>query len=131
MNMKKQLLISILFIVSALYAGVNLLTYSVKSQDGNIVISWQTASETNLRNYVIERRTVKGNFIELASIEPRADKTYEYVDKSAYKSSDAVYVYKVVCVDNDGSVSDLFENSVAHNVSSVKRTWGSIKALFR
>ena len=130
--MKKKLLISFIILTfSVIYAGVNLLSYSVKSQDGNVIISWQTASETNLKNYVIERKTVNGNFVEIATVEPRADKTYEYIDQTAYKTTDAVYVYRLKIVDNDGTVSYSDERAIAHNVSSVKRTWGSIKALFR
>ena len=130
--MKKKLLISFIILTfSVIYAGVNLLSYSVKSQDGNVIISWQTASETNLKNYVIERKTVNGNFVEIATVEPRADKTYEYIDQTAYKTTDAVYVYRLKIVDNDGTVSYSDERRIAHNVSSVKRTWGSIKALFR
>ena len=130
--MKKKLLISFIILTfSVIYAGVNLLSYSVKSQDGNVIISWQTASETNLKNYVIERKTVNGNFVEIATVEPRADKTYEYIDQTAYKTTDAVYVYRLKIVDNDGTVSYSDERPIAHNVSSVKRTWGSIKALFR
>ena len=119
--MKKKLLISFIILTfSVIYAGVNLLSYSVKSQDGNVIISWQTATET-----------VNGNFVEIATVEPRADKTYEYIDQTAYKTTDAVYVYRLKIVDNDGTVSYSDERAIAHNVSSVKRTWGSIKALFR
>ncbi len=42
------------------------------------------------------------------------------------------YAYGLVIVDQDGSRSEPMHTFVTHNgVSSVKRTWGSIKALFR
>lgn len=132
--MLKKLFISLLIIsFSSIYAGV-IFTGSgfiVRSQNGNVVITWQTSSETNLKHFVIERKNVRGSWIELVTIDPRQDKTYEYVDQTAFKTSDAVYIYRLKIVDNDGTVSYSDERAVAHNVSSVKRTWGSIKALFR
>jgi hypothetical protein len=130
--MNKKILISLIILAfSAVYAGVILTSFDVKSQNGNVIISWQTSSESNVNYFAVERKSVKGNFVELAQIQPQADHTYEYVDQSAYKTTDAVYVYHIKIVDNDGGVSYSDERAVVHNVSSVKRTWGSIKALFR
>ncbi len=131
--MKKTKYFISFIILSALitYAGVNLLKFSVRSQNGNVIVSWQTVTETNLNHFVVERKTINGSFIVLGNVSPRSDKNYEYVDQSAFKTSDQLYVYRLKIVDNDGSVSYSEEKAVAHNVSSVKRTWGSIKALFR
>lgn len=131
--MKKTKYFISFIILSALitYAGVDLLKFSARSQNGNVVVSWQTVTESNLNHFVVERKTVNGSFMELGNVSPRSDKNYEYVDQSAFKTSDQLYVYRLKIVDNDGSVSYSEEKAVAHNVSSVKRTWGSIKALFR
>ncbi|OGV06387.1 MAG: hypothetical protein A3J84_03720 [Ignavibacteria bacterium RIFOXYA2_FULL_37_17] len=89
-------------------------------------------AESNLNRFVVERKTVNGSFMELGNVAPRSDKNYEYVDQSAFKTSDQLYIYRLKIVDNDGSVSYSEEKAVAHNVSNItKRTWGSIKALFR
>lgn len=132
--MLKKLFISLLFIsVTAVYAGVIFMGsgFIVKSQNGNVVISWQTSSETNLKHFIIERKNVRGSWVEIVTVDPRPDRTYEFVDQSAFKTADAVYIYRLKIVDNDGTLSYSDERAVAHNVSSVKRTWGSIKALFR
>lgn len=121
------LLISAIFV----FAGAELIKFNARSQNGNVVVQWQTINETNLKHFVVERKTVNGSFIELSVIEPRADKNYEFVDQSAFKGNDVLYVYRLKIVDNDGSFSYSWEVAVPHNVSSVKRTWGSIKALFR
>lgn len=114
-----------------IYAGVELINFTAKSQNGNVILNWQTAAETNLKHFVVERKSIDGNFFEIAVVEPKSDKNYQYVDQSAFKTLDAVYSYRIKIVDNDGSVSYSGIQSVYHNVSSVKRTWGSIKALFR
>jgi hypothetical protein len=130
--MKKKLIISLIVITfSAIYAGALLTNFSVKSQDGNVVVSWQTSSETDVKDFVIQRSSVKGGWVDIATIEPEADHSYEYVDQSAYKTTDAIYYYQLKIVDYNGSVSYSNKETVAHSVSSVKRTWGSIKALFR
>jgi hypothetical protein len=129
--MKSKFLILFLVTISVIYAGVELISFTAKSQNGNVILNWQTASETNLKNFVVERKSVDGNFFEIAVVEPKSDKNYQYIDQSAFKTLDAVYSYRIKIVDNDGSVSYSGVQSVYHNVSSVKRTWGSIKALFR
>ncbi len=132
--MNKKLLISLFILaLTVVYAGVIIPPngLSVKSQDGNVVITWQTTTETNLKHFVIERKSINGSFVEIAIVQPQADKNYRYVDQTAYKTSDAFYVYriKIVCYNEVDHYSAAM--SVDHNVSSAKRTWGSIKALFR
>lgn len=129
--MKSKLLILFLVTLTVIYAGVQLVSFTAKSQNGNVILSWQTSSETNLKHFVVERKSVDGNFFDIAVVDPRGDKNYQYVDQSAFKTLDAVYSYRLRIVENDGSVSYSGIQSVYHNVSSVKRTWGSIKALFR
>ncbi len=129
--MKNKIYILFIIISSVIYAGAQLIYFNATSKDGNVILEWKTSSETNLNYFVIERAAASGSFIPIARIEPRADKTYEYIDQTAFKSLDAVYTYRLKIVDNDGSVSYSATISVAHSVSSVKRTWGSIKALFR
>ena len=105
---------------------------SVRSDGNNITISWQAVSETNLKQYVIERKSGNSDYVEIAIINSNPSMKYEYVDNSVFKIIGSTYKYRLKIVDNDGSYSYLEQvGSVFHNVSSVKRTWGSIKALFR
>lgn len=127
----KSIILLLILIGSVIFAGAQLVYFNASSHDGNVILEWKTSSETNLKHFVIERKNANGNFIQLAIVEPNADQTYEYIDRTAFKTSDALYTYRLKIVDNDGSVSYSAPASVAHSVSSVKRTWGSIKALFR
>jgi hypothetical protein len=133
--MKTRLLISFLIVsTTILIGGVNLLKITGHSQNGNVVIEWQTISETNLDRFVVEKKAYNnGTFVELGTVLPNSSRTYEYVDQSVFKTSDQLYIYRVKIVDTDGTVSYSGEIAVPHsNVSGVvKRTWGSIKALFR
>ncbi len=127
----KSTILLVIIAAGLIFAGVDLLKFTARSSGGNIILDWQTISETNLRQFVVERKTVNGSFMEVGTVQPREDKNYEYVDQTAFKTYDQLYVYRLRIVDNDGSVSYSGEIAVPHNVSSVKRTWGSIKALFR
>jgi hypothetical protein len=122
--------VSILF--STLVAGAFIEQLSARSDSENIIISWQTNQENNLNHFVVMRGTDKDNVTDLAIVASKGSNSYyEYVDESAYKASDAFYVYQIKIVDNDDSESFSGFIPVDHRVSDVKRTWGSIKALFR
>lgn len=105
---------------------------TARSIGENVHITWQTLTENNVKHFVIERRTKDSSFMSIATLIPESDKYYEYIDETAYKTAGTIYVYRVAIVDNDGSISYSNEAPVLHdNISSVKKTWGSIKALFR
>jgi hypothetical protein len=128
----KSLILFLIISAGIVLPGAYLLKFTVSSSNGNIILDWQCSSETNLRDYVIQRKTVSGNYSDIATVQPRSDMNYEYTDQTAYKNEDQVYIYRIEIVDNDGSLSYSKEMPVIHSgISSVKRTWGSIKALFR
>lgn len=135
--MKKRLIqiaiVSLIFALTGiLTAGAFLNYFNTRSDNGNVIISWQTGQETDVRNFVIERAPFNGTYIDIATVSAKgSNSTYEYVDESAYKTNDQVYIYRLKIVDNDGSVSYSGLSQVAHSVSGIKQTWGSIKALFR
>ncbi len=114
------------------FGGAQFNSFEVNSNQGNVVVQWATGEETNLSHFVVSRKTVNGEFVDIATVEPKGSNSiYEYVDENAYKTNDAVYIYQIKIVDNDGTITLSNELTIAHIVSSVKRTWGSIKALFR
>lgn len=133
LTMKKVLLtiIPIFLFAIAVYAT----TYDYfqgHSEGDNIRLEWKTNDESSLKKIVIERKTPQSSYIEIATIEPKRKNNsfYSYLDESAYKTQDLAFKYRLKFVDNN-SVSYSSEATVASNVSNVKRTWGSIKAMFR
>jgi hypothetical protein len=125
-------LISLLFFIQ-LFAGVEILKFTGKGQNGTITLKWEVRNEVNLKSYVIERKTVNGNFAEIYTVQPKNESVYEFSDETAYKTSTtSIYIYRIKIVDNNGSSSYSNELTVSNNgVSGIKKTWGSIKALFR
>jgi len=122
----------ILLVVSSVFAGALLDYFHAQNDGDNVKLEWKTTTESNLANFVVQRRTPDSQFIDLATINPKGNNSvYTYIDQAAYKMADLVFVYRLKIVDNDGSLSYSSEVSVSPNISGVKRTWGSIKAMFR
>lgn len=131
--MKKLLSTFVFLIVTAtIYSGVLLSFFHARSDGSSIILEWQTTQENNVKEFIIERSASENPFVEVDEVSPKGnDSFYSFTDQSAYKTNDVLYTYRLKIIDMDNSISYSNEISVAHNVSSVKRTWGSIKALFR
>lgn len=130
--MKKSIIFIVLLVVATIYAGATLNYFHVRSEGDNVRLEWQTLEETNLQSFVIERKTPQSGFIEVGSVTPKGNNSvYTFVDQNTYKTNDVVFIYRLKLVDNNGQISYSYETTVSHSISSVKRTWGSIKAMFR
>jgi len=109
-------------------------SFSAESDGNNIVIRWVSEDETNVTAFELERKAgLYGQFFLLTSMAPLGNNTvYEYVDDSALRvGAESIYQYRVRVMLSDGSSVYSPEITVVHAVSSVRRTWGSIKAMFR
>jgi len=120
-----------LFIITV-YAGAYLTAFRAYSESDNVRIEWETGNETNINYFAIERKTPQSDYIEIDRIDARGSNSfYSYLDESAYKQNDLIFIYRLKIVGTDGSVSRSEEITVTPNISGFKRTWGSIKAMFR
>jgi hypothetical protein len=125
-------LFSILLLAGAVYAGAFLDYFHGKSDGENVRLEWKTSEEVDLQKFIIERKSHNSSYTELASLDPKGSNSiYTYLDESAYKSNDMIFIYRLKILDIDGTASYSSEVTVSHSVSGVKRTWGSIKAMFR
>jgi len=124
--------IIVLLAFTAIYAGAYLEYFQGRSEGEDIKLEWKTGEEVSLQEFRIERKTPQNSFVEIATVQPKGSNSYySYLDQSAYKMSDLIFIYRLKIVDTNGQASYSNEVTVSHNVSGVKRTWGSIKAMFR
>jgi lipopolysaccharide export LptBFGC system permease protein LptF len=122
----------LLALVSVTFAGAFLNYFQARSEGDNVKIEWNTGEESNINHYAIERKTPQQNYVEISTIQPKGNNSfYTFVDQSIYKANDVVFIYRLKIVDNNQVVSYSDQASVSPNISGVKRTWGSIKAMFR
>lgn len=125
-------ILPVLFVIATAFGGAYLDYFQGSSDGDNVRLEWKTGDENNLNHFAIERKTLQTSFLEIASINPKGSNSlYTYVDQSAYKANDMIFIYRLKIVDNDNLVSYSSEITVSHSVSGVKHTWGSIKAMFR
>ena len=131
--MKLSTIIVSFLIIATVYAGAYIEYFHARSESDNVRLEWQTSEETNLQKFVIERKTPQSSFTEIASVAPKGNNSnYIFTDQNAYKTNDMVFVYRLKIVDNNDQVTYSADVTVTHSISSVaKRTWGSIKAMFR
>jgi hypothetical protein len=128
-------LLSLIILSSGAIAGAIIKdgTLQAQSDGNNVTIQWGTTEEVFLSEFVVERQAgSEGGFILIGSAAPKGNNSfYEFVDQTAFKTITSVYQYRIKIVSQDGSYTYSKTVTVSHNVSSVKRTWGSLKAMFR
>ena len=121
----------LLFVSVAFIYGQNNY-FSAKSDGANVKVEWTSGDESDVNHYSILRKTPQTPYIEIATIQPKGDNSYySYEDQSLYKSKDIIFIYQLKTVYNSKPPIFSKEVSVSPNISGIKRTWGSIKAMFR
>ncbi len=108
-------------------------TLQATSDGVAVTIRWVSEDETAVAIYEIERRGgTEGEFSTIGTIVPRGPSLYEFVDNSAFMKTGSLYQYRIRISFSDGR-APYYTNplTISHTVSGVRRTWGSIKAMFR
>ena len=110
-------------------------TISATPDASKITVRWISSDETGVVAYEIARSAgYSGAFVPLVSLPARGNGTaYEYVDNTVFKTNDSFYRYSITPKNKAGEkIGDAYYVSTPlPNVSGVRRTWGSIKAMFR
>jgi hypothetical protein len=122
----------VLMIGTAL-ASVVFSRFEARTEGNDIVVSWEASVESDVREYVLERRTVfDAQFVEMARIAAHGPNVaYTYRDERVFKTSSEQVFYRLRMIDPSGGligVTDVI--AVDYTPTAVRRTWGSIKAMF-
>ena len=107
---------------------------TAQSNGNDVTIRWNTSDEGGVVRFDVLRRSgTAGDFMIVGSVDQLKgnNSTYEFVDKSAFKSTGGFYQYKVRIINGQVPAPETEIVPVAHLTSAAKRTWGSIKAMFR
>jgi hypothetical protein len=107
---------------------------TAQSNGSDITIRWNTSDESGVVRFdVLRRPGTAGDFTIVGSIDQLKgnNSSYEFVDKSAFKTTGGLYQYKVRIINGQDPAPETEIVPVAHLTNTVKRTWGSIKAMFR
>ena len=131
-----RVMLIVLWGVLPLFAGAVVNDFRAETGLNQVEVKWTVTAESNLKGYRILRSTDDVDFKKIAFVEAEGvqsgERTYKYVDRSVFKSSDRVYYYKIQFVNLDETVTNYSQTvKVSPQISSSRRTWGSIKAMFR
>ena len=113
-----------------------------KAEPGfNLVhLRWTVIAESNLKGYQIERGLDGVHFLVVDFVStlpgvatPHSPKVYTYVDRSIFRTSGRTFYYRLGMVDaSTGKITSYSQVvTVTAEISAVRHTWGSIKAMFR
>ena len=135
--MKKTFYISaVLLLLCAagiIYASTVIQYFTARSDNDAILLEWKTGIEDNLNRFEIERSAgSQNNFINIGRISSIGNNSYYYYrDEVGAMNNNTIYYYRLKLVDNNGGSVYTNTITVTHIISSVRDTWGSIKAIFR
>ena len=107
---------------------------TAQSNGSAVVIRWTTLDETGVQKFEVFRRSgLSGEFSMIGTVNQLKgnNSAYEFTDSDVFKSAGDFYQYKIRIIDGQNNVSETEAVSVSHVSSTAKRTWGSIKAMFR
>lgn len=108
-------------------------TFKATNADADVIVSWKTIDETNVREFQIDRHSSDDPEYKLIGTIPATHLAmYSFRDQTAFRKTTSVYYYRLVIVYTDNTTQIVpGEASIDHTVSGVRRTWGSIKSMFR
>ena len=136
MNVRPALLLLLapFFVGAALFAGTRVTRFDVQREGNNLVISWQSDVENDVREYELHRRTPNSSdFRRIKTVAAHGSgKLYRYIDDQVYKNAADMVDYRLDVVYQDGSKEiGVRSYSINYTSTAVRRTWGSIKAMFQ
>jgi len=116
------------------WAGDVKLDYFNVDREGNdFVISWRANVEQEVRSYELYRKTTyAADFSGVQSFNPHGvGKAYQFKDNQVYKAASEQVDYRLEAVFANGVRQQIAEKKVNYTPTAIRRTWGSIKAMFQ
>lgn len=114
-----------------LFGDAEILEFRAEPSPNTTTLNWKTGQENDIDVFHIERSANNQDFQKVGEVEPKGNSSsYEFLDESISRIKN-IYYYRLKVVNNNGSFQYSESLPVIPNVSGIKQTWGSIKALFR
>lgn len=127
-----SILLLFVFLVGTALANVVFSRFDARTEGNDIVVSWESSVESGVREYVLERKTLfDAQFVEMARISPHGtNNLYTYRDERVFKVQSEQVSYRLRIVNDDNSFVVTDAITIDYTPTAVRRTWGSIKAMF-
>ncbi len=132
-NATVMLLMAVALVFFAANAKAQNLTlnYFHASPDGaDVLVAWEVPSEAGITDFKLWRKVNdETQYGLLGNVSPNGALHYTFQDYTVFKDEAKTISYKLQVYQN-GAVFTYYTD-ITHNPTSVQRTWGSIKAMFR
>ena len=129
------LLLSVLVLTATSFGyGVKLEYFQIVPEGRDFVVKWQMETEDEVREYELTRRTPYSNqqFVKVEGLVAHGTGVpYEFRDDQVYKSAADQLDYRLEVVYQNGLREVVLTQSVNYTSTAIRRTWGSIKAMFQ
>ncbi len=116
------------------FGQVRLAAFEIRNEGSDFVITWSTEIEEDVRAFEIQRRTTSSNdqFVKIHSVTGLGPgQQYEYRDSQVFKSNSDRLDYRLDVVYENGVREAIRDESMNFTSTAVRRTWGSLKAMFQ
>lgn len=123
-----------LVLITSIAVGVIIKDRPVAYSNGSdIILQWATVDESSVQRFEVLRRAgTAGDFVSIALVDKKGDNSaYVYEDRSVFKIESGIYQYKIRVITGQTPAPETEIVTVSHVSSTARRTWGSIKAMFR
>ncbi len=107
--------------------------FTIEESNGDFIATWETVREDNVRAFELHRKTPHTNneFVLIKELTPHGiAKQYLVRDTQVFKNGGELIDYRLQVVLDDGSRQILSTKTVNYTPTAIRRTWGSIKAMF-
>jgi len=116
------------------FGQVRLAAFEIRNEGSDFVITWSTEIEEDVRSFEIQRRTTSSNdqFVKIHTVTGQgAGQQYQFRDSQVFKSSSDRLDYRLDVVYENGVREAIRDESMNFTSTAVRRTWGSLKAMFQ
>lgn len=129
---KTYFIFSMLLLVSFLaYASVTIKYFTASPLGTEIRLQWEVQSETGITEFQLWKRTPSTSAAKIYTVIPNGNKIYSYTDPNVMKTNETQQTYIYTLRVMQGSTYTDFTQTINHNPTSIQRTWGSIKSMFK
>ena len=130
-------LLAVLALPAFLRAETTIDFFGAKGSGDKVTVEWKTGIEQGVTKFDIERSPFGSQqFASVGTVNAKGNYAYySFVDESGFgkvvKVLAGLYQYRLKIYNANGSFTYSSPTAVEHSVSSVRRTWGQIKEMFR
>ena len=114
-------------------SNVKLNYFNVERQGNQFMVTWKAELEQDVRTYELYRKTsYAATFSAIHTMNAHGvGKEYQFKDDQVYKSASEQVDYRLEVVFTNGLRQQIAEKKVNYTPTAIRRTWGSIKAMFQ